>query len=88
MEIIANRAFVKDLAEIPKEIRERIENFAFRQLPSIKSIKDLTNLEKLKGHRYYYRVRFGDYRVDINLKNNTLTLERVLHRKEIYKKYP
>jgi mRNA interferase RelE/StbE len=42
----------------------------------------------MKGYPGYYKVRFGTYRVGIKLENDTLILERVLHRKEIYKFFP
>jgi len=45
-------------------------------------------MEKMTGYKNHYKVRFGDYRVGIFKNNNTIELQRVLNRKEIYKFFP
>ncbi len=36
----------------------------------------------------YYKIRVGDYRIGIKFEHETLTFERILHRKDIYKVFP
>lgn len=72
---------------IPKLERERIEEYVFKKVQSYKSFKDI-RVEKLHGYRNYYKIRFGDYRVGISFINESLTFERVLHRKDIYNYFP
>lgn len=88
MNIVFNKKFLKELVEIPKKEREIIESFVFNDLSNYSSIQEVGKIEKLKGYDTYYKIRFGNYRIGLKFESNTLTLERVLHRKEIYKFFP
>lgn len=88
MNIVFNKKFLKELNEIQKKEREIIENFVFNELSNYSSIQEVGKIEKLKGYDKYYKVRFGNYRIGLKFESNILTLERVLHRKEIYKFFP
>ncbi len=57
-------------------------------MPGLPSIQASGKAEKLKGYAGYYKTRFGDYRVGMRVDGETVTFERVLHRKEIYRKFP
>jgi mRNA interferase RelE/StbE len=83
-----NKKFLKDLSCIPKKEREKIENFVFDEINRHNNSTEINKLEKLSGYQHYYKIRFGNYRVGIKLEVETLTFERVLHRKEIYKLFP
>ncbi len=83
-----NKRFLKDLAKIPTKDRARIETFVFEELEQYKGIEQIGNMDKLQGYDTFYRARFGNYRVGVRYENNELTVERVLHRKEIYKFFP
>ena len=88
MKISINKRFLKDLAKIPSGDRARIEMFVFEELEQYEGIEQIGNMEKLQGYDKFYRARFGNYRVGVRYENNELTVERVLHRKEIYKFFP
>lgn len=75
------------MAAIPEIDRLKIEQFVFNETPNIKSFRDLRS-EKLQGYKNCYKVRFGNYRVGLKYENNTISFDRVLHRKEIYKYFP
>lgn len=79
---------MKDLAAIPAKVRSPIEQFVFEEIPGIESIQAAGKVEKLKGHTGCYKTRFGDYRVGMRVQGETVIFERVLHRKEIYRKFP
>ena len=51
-------------------------------------LQDVPNLIKLQGSGNHYRVRVGDYRVGLNVENNTVSFVRCLHRREVYKNFP
>ncbi len=87
MILLYHKKFLKDLASIPETERLKIERFIFTDVTGQKSFRDLRP-EKLQGYKSYYKIRFGSYRVGLKYENNTLTFERVLHRKEIYKFFP
>jgi mRNA-degrading endonuclease RelE of RelBE toxin-antitoxin system len=42
----------------------------------------------MAGFPGFYKARFGDYRLGARLDGEVLILERVLDRKEIYRKFP
>jgi len=54
----------------------------------IKTIIKYKNIKELKGYSTYYRIRISDYRIGIRLENWIIIMERILHRKDIYKKFP
>lgn len=88
MKVLINKRFLKDLARLPPAERKRVEIFVFEDVLKVVSIEHYGAVEKLKGYHAYYRIRFGDYRVGVRFEEGTLTFERVLHRKEIYRFFP
>lgn len=88
MKIVYRKRFLKDLASIPSNLRPSIERFVFEELPRADSLQSTGKVEKLKGHTIFFKVRFGDFRVGLSFTDDTVTLERVLNRKEIYRKFP
>ena len=88
MRIEYRKKFLKELSKIPLPHRTNIEKFVFEYLPNLKSVSEANRIEKMKGYQGYYKVRLGAYRVGIKYSEEVLTLERVLHRKEIYKYFP
>ncbi len=87
MIFLYHKRFLKDLASLPSAERKKIEQFALKEILSIKSFREI-RAEKLQGYKNFYKIRFGTYRIGLHFENNTLTFERVLHRKEIYKYFP
>ncbi len=49
------------------------------------SIKGIT---KLVGYKSFYRIKIGYYRIGVEIENKTITFITVLHRKDIYNKFP
>ena len=59
------------------------------QVESADSLKDLSSIKKLKGFKSFYGYSFDVYRIGFELeKQNTVRLIKVMHRKDIYKKFP
>ena len=88
MKIDYRKRFLKEPSKIPTEIRSSIESFVFKELPKANSIIELGRVEKMKGYPSYYKIRFGSYRIGLRIKNDKVILERVLHRKDIYRYFP
>jgi mRNA interferase RelE/StbE len=70
-------------------VRSRIEVVVFgeefREDPYLQG-----KVEKLRGYQSFYKLRFGDYRLGIHLDtaSHLVEFQRVLHRREIYRKLP
>jgi mRNA interferase RelE/StbE len=88
LNILYAKNFLKDLAKVPEADRKKIEQFSFSEISNYTSLQSIKRAEKLQGHKGFYKIRFGNYRVGIQFINNTITFERVMHRKEIYKYFP
>ncbi len=52
-------------------------------------LSNIPNVKKLKGHKMYYRIKLGNYRLGFELyPDNTVYLIAFAHRKDVYKKFP
>lgn len=83
------RTFLKELARLPGAVQEEAEQIAFGE--AIKQDPFLGGkVEKLTGHRGYYKVRLGSYRIGLQIDQveRTIGFQRVLHRKDIYRIFP
>lgn len=80
--LIFDERAIDFLAELPKEVRERI----CRKIESAKE-NPLRHFERLEG-REDYKLRIGDYRVIADINNALKRIEVTLigHRKNVYKK--
>jgi mRNA interferase RelE/StbE len=88
MKIDYRKGFLKELSKVPSGARSRMEDFVFQELPKANSIFEIGIVEQMKGYSSYYKVRFGSYRIGLKMENDTVILERVLHRKDIYRYFP
>lgn len=88
--VLYKKTFLKELKKLPKKTREKIEVFCFDVVSESGNPSEIKGIEKLTGYDTFYKVRFGDYRVglEIDRKKRSLVFCRVLHRKEIYRYYP
>jgi len=80
---------MKELARLPKGVKKRVEKLAFGN--EIKKDPFLGGkVGKMVGYKTYYKIRVGDYRVGVQIERQRRTVKfmRVLHRKEIYRKFP
>ncbi|NNM95924.1 MAG: type II toxin-antitoxin system RelE/ParE family toxin [Bacteroidia bacterium] len=82
-------SFLKDLKLLKSTpYFKKVKSICFSELPSFSSTKDIKNLKKLEGHANFYRIRIGDYRIGLHIKENRIQVLRVLNRKEIYRYFP
>lgn len=88
MDVLYEASFQRDLRKIKnkkllKKVREAIEG--------IKQADDLSQVQRLKkltGYDFLYRIRVGDYRIGIDMVENTVIFVRFLHRRDIYRYFP
>lgn len=89
MEIVFDKSFDKSLDKLKdKDILSKIEQIII-DIESANAINQIANVKKMQGFKTYYRIRVGDYRIGVELENpSSLRFIVVLHRKDIYKKFP
>lgn len=80
--------FSKDIERINiKSVKANLVKL-IDQVESSESLDGISNLKKLVGHKFAYRVRISHYRVGFFSDGNTVTFARNVHRKDIYKVFP
>lgn len=81
-EIVFTPHGTKDLAKLPKDIKIRIikklQYFSSQKNPILFS-KPLVNLPPAT-----HRFRVGDYRIAFYIASDTICIERIRHRREVY----
>ena len=84
-----DKSFIKALDKIKdKTVLKRIES-VIQKAEEAEDLEQLSNIKKLIGFTVYYRIKIGDYRIGLELINpNEIRLITILHRKDIYKKFP
>lgn len=89
MKVSFDKSFIKAIVKIKNPlVLKRIENIIY-SLESAESLENVSNIKKLIGYTSYYRVKMGVYRIGFELINaKEIKLITVLHRKDIYKKFP
>lgn len=89
MNVRYDKSFIKAIDKIKdKTVLNRIESVIYK-LELVESIEKITNTKKLIGYSTYYRIKIGDYRIGFELIDDTeIRLITVLHRKDIYKRFP
>lgn len=81
-----HRQFQKDFKLLPKPIQKQVKQF----ISKIEISETLSGLpvRKMAGINDYYRWRTGKYRLGFSVEAGTVTFRRVLHRQQIYKRFP
>ncbi|NWG38231.1 type II toxin-antitoxin system RelE/ParE family toxin [Nitrososphaera sp.] len=82
---MAYRVFLEDraakqIAKFDAAVRSRVE--ALRELE--KGFSARLDIKKLKGTKYHYRIRVGDYRILFMLESNKALVYDVSHRQSVY----
>ena len=89
MEVQYRQSFLKDLKSLKgTPVYQRIYDIAFTTLPNAQNIQEIANVQALQGFTNRYRLRVGDYRIGIEISENTIEIIRTLHRKEFYRYFP
>lgn len=88
MKIKFESSFEKDLKSIKDtKLLNKLKSIII-ECKNSDNPRSIKNLKKLRGYQTFYRIRIGNYRVGIELEEDTLIFTRFLHRKDIYKFFP
>ncbi|MGR9108671.1 MAG: type II toxin-antitoxin system RelE family toxin [Gammaproteobacteria bacterium] len=83
------KRFLKDLASLPLQVRQRAEQIVFEKLDTRNPFESGL-LEKMTGYPSQYKIRIGEYRIGITVdkRRYAIVCRRIAHRKEIYRFFP
>jgi mRNA interferase RelE/StbE len=88
MEVDFTKNFLKILENLKNEVLLQKIQDAIENVIHANAITEISNIKKLTGHKVYFRIKIGDYRIGIELVENQIRFLTFLHRKDIYKKFP
>ncbi len=88
MKVLFERSFYRDLKRVHnKSVREQIQQIIVA-VKHASSPAQIPHLTKMRGYETFYRIRLGDYRLGIEILNDTVIFVRCLHRRDIYRFFP
>jgi mRNA interferase RelE/StbE len=83
-----DKSFSKSLDKIGDTIALKNTSKAIEKCEKANSLIEISNLKKLKGYKNYYRIKIGDYRIGVEIENETILFILISHRKNIYNLFP
>jgi len=81
------RSFIKDIRSADRILRRRVQR-VIEEVETANSLYEVKNVKKMAGDGTYYRIRVGDYRLGIFVRDDAVTFVRFVHRKDIYRYFP
>ena len=88
MTTLFKKSFLKSIETLNnKKLREAVLN-CIKEVEQATAIHNISNIKKLKGHRDYYRIRIGNYRIGLKLESDVIIFVVFEDRKDIYKNFP
>jgi mRNA-degrading endonuclease RelE of RelBE toxin-antitoxin system len=83
-------SFDKSIRKLDNTIKDQVLDFLELYKDGIDDPMNLPNIKKLSGYSYHYRLRFGKYRVGIELHADTkiIAFRYVGTRGDFYKNFP
>lgn len=88
MKVYFDKSFHKALTKVAdKSVLERTREIILT-VESVNDLHQISNIKKLVGFKNFYRIRLGDYRIGVELKNGDLWFITIAHRKDIYSQFP
>ncbi len=79
MKIQYTEGAVKDLARLPKRVAEQIVRKITRFEHGMHG-----DIKRLQGHDIAYRLRSGNYRILFDVEDDTVVVQKIGSRKDIY----
>ena len=88
MKVAYEAAFLRDLKRVrSKKVRRRVQR-VIEEVKKASAPHEILGLTKLCGYETFYRIRVGDYRIGIEIVDDTVIFVRFLHRRDIYRFFP
>lgn len=91
MVIEITKKFVKQASKLPHRTQLELQNI-IKEIQGTNDLMGISGAKRLKSNKkdsgLYYRIRFGNYRIGIELLGNSARLITIGDRKEIYRNFP
>jgi mRNA interferase RelE/StbE len=80
--------FNKDLEKLDVDHARNAVLKTIHIVETAKNLSEIPHIKKLKGHKYTYRIKIGDYRIGLFIEGSVAEFARIHHRKDIYTFFP
>ena len=88
MKVLFDKSSHKRLIHIKyKQVLGKVKQVIL-QVEATADIQHIPNIKKMEGFKTFYRVRIGDYRIGLELRQDTVWFITIANRKDIYKIFP
>ncbi len=88
MKLTVQKLFEKDINKITdKKLSRQLSNI-IEEMEKATTLANLRNIKKMLAKGHYYCIRIGNYRLGFKSENDSITLLRFMHRKDIYSYFP
>ena len=90
MKITLKKVFLKDIQRVAEPHKRDVKAFLEQLHANPKILETFSHAKKLQSSKKgdFYRIRFGEYRLGYERKEDEIVIYRILHRKEIYRYFP
>ena len=90
MKLTLKKMFLKDIQKVEEPQKSQVKDFLEKLYVKPSILENYQNIKKLKGEKKgnFYRIRFGEYRLGYEKREDEIIIYRVLRRKEIYRYFP
>lgn len=88
MQVIFLKSFFKDIKKIKdKKLKSQLRAVII-EIENAQDLYNIHNIKRLTGFQGVYRIRLGNYRLGLFLKDDTVEVARFIKREDIYKLFP
>lgn len=88
MKVDFKTSFLRDIKKVKDTDLLKSIDTAIQNAENAVNVNEIKNIKKLTGYKTYFRIKINDFRIGLNIENETITFVRFLHRKNIYKFFP
>jgi mRNA interferase RelE/StbE len=88
MNTVFRASFLRDVRKLRDAKVQRSVAAAISNVEQAHSINQVRGLKRLSGHRDYYRIRIGDWRLGLIIQGEVISFVRCLNRREVYRYFP
>jgi len=88
MKAVFLSSFLKDVKKLRDAGVRRSVQEAIQDVEQADAIDAIRSIKRLSGHRNYYRIRIGQWRIGLKFEDNSVQFVRCLHRREVYRFFP
>ena len=88
MKVVFDKSFSKSLDKLKnKQVKERLIKL-IEKCEDANNLSELSNIKKMTSFISFYRFKIGDYRVGVEVEDDSIYFIIVAHRKDIYNVFP